>query len=95
MKESEKVIEQYLVKLCKLNGGMCIKLLSFHIVGLPDRMCLFPKAKIAFVELKSTGQKPRPAQVFIHSKLRNLGFRVEIIDSAEQVDNFIDNILTC
>ena len=50
MKESEKVVERKLVELCKLNGGMCIKLLSFHINGLPDRMCLFKPAKVIFVD---------------------------------------------
>lgn len=92
-KESEKVIEQKLVALCKLNGGMCIKLLSFHVLGLPDRMCLFPKAKIVFVELKTTGEKPRKIQLFMINKIRSLGFRVEIIDSTEKVIELINDII--
>lgn len=94
-KESEKVIEQKLVALCKLNGGMCIKLLSFHILGLPDRMCLFPKAKIVFVELKTSGEKPRKIQLFMIDKIRALGFRVEIIDSTEKVVDLINDIILC
>ena len=94
-KESEKAIEQKLVALCKLNGGMCIKLLSFHILGLPDRMCLFPKAKIVFVELKTTGEKPRKIQLFIINKIRSLGFRVEIIDSTEKVIDLINDVIIC
>ena len=93
--ESEKVIEQKLVALCKLNGGMCIKLLSFHILGLPDRMCLFPKAKIVFVELKTTGEKPRKIQLFMIDKIRALGFRVEIIDSTEKVIDLINDVIIC
>ena len=92
--ESEKVIERKLVKLCKDNGGLCIKLLSFHINGLPDRLCLFRPAKAIFVELKSSKQKPRAIQVFMHEKLRALGFRVEVIDSVSQVENLIKEI-TC
>ena len=95
MKESEKVVERKLVELCKLNGGMCIKLLSFHINGLPDRMCLFKPAQVIFVELKTTNQKPRPLQIAIHDKLRKLGFRVEVIDTVEQVVNLIEDIMTC
>lgn len=95
MKESEKVVERKLVELCKLNGGMCIKLLSFHINGLPDRMCLFKPAKVIFVELKTTNQKPRPLQLAMHDKLRKLGFRVEVIDTVERVVDLIEDIMTC
>ena len=90
--ESEKVIERKLVEAVKANGGMCIKLLCDNSLGLPDRMVLMPHSKIAFVELKTTGQKPRRVQVFMHKKLRALGFRVEVIDTTEGVNNFIDNI---
>src|SRR5574344_1686849 len=91
--ESEKVIERKLVELTKLNGGMCIKLLSFHIVGLPDRLCIFPKAKIVFIELKTTKQKPRPVQVFMQEKIRALGFRVETADTVEKVANIINDTI--
>lgn len=87
--ESEKVIERKLVELCKEANGMCIKLLSNHILGLPDRMCLFPGARLVFVELKTTGQKPRKIQLFIHKQLRNLGFRVEVIDTVQGVINLV------
>ena len=92
MIESEKVIERKLVEAVKANGGMCIKLLCDNLLGLPDRMVLMPHSKIAFVELKTTGQKPRRIQVFMHNKLRNLGFRVEVIDTVEGVNNFINSI---
>lgn len=91
--DSEKVIERKLVEAVKANDGMCIKLLCDNLLGLPDRMCLFPGHKIVFVELKTTGQKPRRIQVFMHNKLRALGFRVEVIDSIEGVEQFINNII--
>ena len=90
--ESEKVIERKLVEAVKANGGMCIKLLCDNLLGLPDRMVLMPHSKIAFAELKTTGQKPRRIQVFMHNKLRNLGFRVEVIDTVEGVNDFINSI---
>ena len=89
---SEKVIERKLVEAVKANGGMCIKLLCDNLLGLPDRMVLMPHGKIAFVELKTTGQKPRRIQVFMHEKLRALGFRVDVIDTTEGINNFIKNI---
>lgn len=93
MIDSEKVIERKLVEAVKANGGMCIKLLCDQLTGLPDRMCLFPNHKIVFVELKTTGRKPKRIQLFIHDKLRALGFRVEVIDSIEGVEQFINNII--
>jgi hypothetical protein len=88
--DSEKLVERKLVELIKLNGGMCIKLLCNHILGLPDRLCLFPGAKIAFVELKTTGEKPKKIQLYMHTKLRKLGFEVFVIDSVQGVKDFVE-----
>ena len=90
--DSEKAVERRLVELVKYNGGMCIKLLCDQLIGLPDRMCLFPGHKIAFVELKTTGKKPKRIQAYIHDKLRKLGFRVEVIDTIKGVEDFINSI---
>ena len=91
--DSEKVVEHKLVELVKINGGMCIKLLCDQLIGLPDRMCLFPGHKIVFVELKTTGRKPKRIQAYMHNKLRALGFRVEVIDTVESIINFVDDIV--
>lgn len=90
--DSEKLVERKLVELTKAKGGMCIKLLCDQLIGLPDRMCLFPGHVIVFVELKTTGQKPKRIQLFMHDKLRALGFRVEVIDTIEGVNDFINTI---
>lgn len=90
--ESEKTVERKLVEAVKANNGMCIKMLCDQLIGLPDRLCLFPNHRIAFVELKTTGKKPKRIQTFMHNKLRLLGFRVEVIDSTEGVNNFIKSI---
>lgn len=91
--DSEKIVERKLVEAVKSNGGMCIKLLCDQLIGLPDRMCLFPGHKVVFVELKTTGRKPKRIQMYMHNKLRALGFRVEVIDTVESVVNFVDNIV--
>ena len=93
MVESEKLVERKLVELTKINNGMCIKLLCNHILGLPDRLCLFPGGKLAFVELKTTGEKPKRIQIFMHKKLRALGFRVEVIDTVDGVIEFVDTMI--
>ena len=91
--DSEKLVERKLVEAVKVNNGLCIKLLCDYLTGLPDRLCLFPNGKIAFVELKTTGQKPRRIQLFMHEKLKALGFRVEVIDTVEGVINFVEDII--
>lgn len=87
MIESEKAIERLLYTTVKAKGGMAIKLLTSQMLGLPDRLCLFPTGKVVFVELKTTGQKPRKIQLYIHEQLRKLGFRVEVIDTKQGVIN--------
>lgn len=86
---SEKVIEKHLSLKVKNAGGLCIKLLCDQFTGLPDRMCLFPNGRIVFVELKSSGKKPTRIQTIVQGKIRDLGFRVEVIDNIDGVNNLI------
>ena len=58
----EKEVEQKLVKAVKLAGGFCIKFTSPGFDGVPDRLVLLPKGRIAFIELKAPGKKPRALQ---------------------------------
>ena len=89
MIESEKKLELMLSKEIKIVGGWSIKLLSTHLTGLPDRLCLFPGGRLLFIELKTTNKKPRKIQISVHNKLKNLGFRVEVIDNSENLKKLI------
>lgn len=89
MKES--TIESNFVKQVKAMGGMAIKLISPNFAGLPDRLVLLPHGRMFFVELKATGQKPRPLQIVVHRKLRELGFTVYVIDSNEKVKELLQS----
>lgn len=89
---SEKLVERKLVEAVKANGGMCIKMLCDQLIGLPDRLCLFPGHKAVFVELKTTGKKPRRIQELMHNKLRALGFRVDVIDTPEGITKLIEDV---
>lgn len=60
-----------------------MKLPAVFESGIPDRLCLFPRGRMVFVELKAPGKKPRKLQEVMHSRLRALGFRVGVIDSKE------------
>ena len=89
--ESEKVLEKYLVSEVKSLGGWAVKLLSGLVTGLPDRLILLPGGVVAFVELKTTGKKATPRQLIVHRRLMALGFRVEVLDSKEGINNFINS----
>jgi hypothetical protein len=83
----EKKLEDKLVAKIRELGGLCIKLHAQSMAGLPDRMCLLNNGRIFFVELKSSGQKPRKIQRYIHEEFRKLGFEVFVFDSSEQIMN--------
>lgn len=89
--ERERDIEQRLKIRVEKAGGWCLKFLS-SVSGVPDRICLFPGGKIVFVELKRKGGKPRPLQERQIRKIRELGFRVEVIDSKEGIEKLIRGI---
>ena len=89
-KDIEKRFRQEVEKL----GGIAPKFVSPGFDGMPDRIVLMAGGKIAFVEVKAPGKKPRPLQVKRHKLLRALGFRVYVLDSFEQIGGIIDAICT-
>ena len=90
----EKEIEKKLIQAVKQAGGICPKLVSPGFDGMPDRMVLLPNGKIGFVEVKATGEKPRPLQFSRHRLLRRLGFLGYVLDDAEQIGGMLDEIQT-
>ena len=79
----ERTIELKFVKEVKKTGGIALKLVCPGFIGMPDRLVLMPKGKMFFAEMKAPGQKPRPVQVKRHEMLRNLGFKVYVVDGLE------------
>ena len=86
---NEKLLEARLNKKVKEAGGWSIKMLSTHLTGLPDRLCLLPGEKLFFAEIKSPGKKPTKIQKFVMNKIRALGFKVYIIDSIKSLNEAI------
>lgn len=88
----EKIIEQKLRKAVSTAGGWALKLSCPGTDGMPDRMLLFPDAKIGFVEVKAPGKKPRELQVVQMNKLKKLGFPVFVLDDADQIHTIIKEV---
>lgn len=88
----EKSIEQALVKAVKAAGGICPKFVSPGFDGMPDRLVLLPGGTAGFVEVKAPGKKPRPLQESRHRLLRELGFRVYVVDGLAQIEAVLNEI---
>jgi hypothetical protein len=88
----EQTIEHKLVVATKNMGGIAVKFISPGFDGMPDRLVLLPHGRLAFVELKASGKKPRPLQVKRKRQLEALGFKVYVIDGEEQIGGVLDEI---
>ncbi len=90
----EKEIESKLVGEVKKRGGICPKFVSPGFIGMPDRLVLMPKGRIAFVEVKAPGKKPRDVQLVRHALLRKLGFKVYVLDDKKQIDEILKEVIS-
>lgn len=90
--KSEKQVELKLVTETRKRGGLAVKFVSPGYAGMPDRLVLLPNGKLAFVEVKAPGKKPRVLQVKRHERLRELGFRVFVLDTPEDVPGLLETI---
>lgn len=90
----EKTLECKLVEAVKAMGGLCPKFVSPGFDGMPDRLVLLPNGKIAFVEVKAVGCKPRPLQESRHGMLRRMGFKVYVLDCGEPIGGMLRQIST-
>ena len=88
----EKEIEMQLMKAVKKMGGRAVKFMSPGFDGMPDRLVLLPGGKCGFVEVKAPGKKPRALQLVRHEMLKELGFKVYVLDAQEQIEEIINDI---
>ncbi|WP_295218051.1 VRR-NUC domain-containing protein [Ruminococcus sp.] len=89
----EREIERKLVNAVKERGGICWKFTSPGTAGVPDRIILMPEGRIAFVEVKAPGEKPRPLQLSRHRLLRKLGFKVYVLDNIDDITKILSEVM--
>ena len=88
----EKTIEKKLVIAIKDMGGIAPKFMSPGFDGMPDRIVLLPNGSMGFVEVKAPGKVPRPLQDARHRMLRMLGYKVYVLDRAEQIKQILEDM---
>ena len=69
-------------------GGRALKLYP-AVAGIPDRLVLLPGGWLAFVEVKSTTGRLKPAQRRWRDVLQELGFRWYLVRDATGVEAVI------
>lgn len=88
----EELVEKWLVQEVQKLGGLAIKFKSPGRRSVPDRICIFPKGVLAFVECKATGKIPTEAQHREIERLRDRGHWVVVIDRRSEIVKFIDKV---
>lgn len=84
-KDLQKKIREYFVH----QGCLVVKLTmlgGYGSSGWPDLLILEPEAKAFFIEVKTLTGKLTPLQQKRHQQLRNLGFRVLVVRSLEDLE---------
>ena len=88
----EKEIEKKLVKAVKERKGMALKFICPGLDGVPDRLILMPKGRMAFIELKAGGKPLRPIQQRRKRQIESLGFKVFRLDDTEKIGGVLNEI---
>lgn len=90
MREAE--IEKLLSVCVEAAGGKTYKWISPGCTGVPDRIVLLPRGQIEMIELKKPGAKPDPRQEIVHATLRELGAKVWVISTLDELSQFFQDI---
>lgn len=88
--DSEKSIEDHLIKRMRCIGGRAYKFVSPGNVGVPDRIAIFPSGKIIFVELKREAGKLSKMQKCQIKRLESLAQDVRVINSKADINSLVD-----
>ena len=86
----ESSLERACVQLAANRGGVLLKL--EHRRGWPDRLLFMPGSRLAFVELKRQGKKPRKLQVYFGNTIISLGFKYRVIDTTKKFRQLLNEM---
>ena len=88
----EAKIEVIVCDYARERGLLVYKFTSPNRAAVPDRLMILPSGHTFFVEFKRTGQKPTPAQVREHVRLRQQNATVFVIDCVDEGKAMVDKL---
>jgi len=83
----EAAIEAYLVKRVHALGGEIRKVSWPGHRGAPDRLVMFKRGRLFWIELKTPRGTLSPLQVREHTRLRLMGQKIFIVRSKSEVED--------
>jgi len=89
----EKVIEEKVNAYAKDKDVAVYKFTSPARAAVPDRLYILPWGDVAFIEFKRKGKVPTPAQEREHTRLRERGVKVFVIDNVEDGKAMVDKLM--
>lgn len=87
--ELERDVEKAFVQGVRKLGGKAYKFISPGNVGVPDRIVLWPRGGVEFVELKTTTGRLSPMQRVQIQRLKDLGATVYILYGHADVASYL------
>lgn len=89
----EHDVESRLGRKVRAAGGQCVKFIPDHMGGMPDRIVMMPGGVLVWVETKRPSDgKLSELQKHRHKQLRQLGQRVVVCWSANDVDGLFNEL---
>ncbi|OCZ54328.1 VRR-NUC domain-containing protein [Dehalobacter sp. TeCB1] len=89
--------ESYIEKKLRIEierlGGKVPKWVSPGNRGVPDRLVILPGGRTIYVETKAPGKPLEPLQEKWAKTLRKMGHRVYKIDSVQDIEEFIQEVI--
>lgn len=84
----ESAVEDHLVAVAKMCGGLVRKLQWIGRRGAPDRVVFLPNGLIFWIELKRPGKDAEDHQRREHERLQEFGQFVAVLDTVKKIDDF-------
>lgn len=88
----ERTVERRLRQRIEAAGGLALKWVSPAHAAVPDRIVFMPGGRMYLVETKAPNKDQTPLQARVAKSLAKLGFPVVVLDTLEDVDQWVAGI---
>ena len=86
----ERAIEKRVCDYATSKGLLVYKFTSPQRAAVPDRLLITTRGVTFFIEFKAAGKKPTPQQDREHTRLRDQGVQVFVVDDIDRGKRIVD-----